>query len=83
MRASCEAGSRHPRRHARARVQEEAPEGGPAEEKFRVRGFKMQKRAGLLLHVRAGAVVVDSVEDRPGARIFSPQECREEWRPPC
>lgn len=58
-------------------------EDGPEQERFRVRGFKMQKRAGLLLHVRAGAVEVDSVEDRPGARIFTPQERREEWRPPC
>lgn len=70
-------------RRAHACVQEAAPEDGPAEERFRVRGYKMQKRAGLLLHVRSGAVTVDAHEDRPGARVFSPAERREEWRPPC
>eukprot|EP00892_Ulva_mutabilis_P004215 jgi/Ulvmu1/2165/UM013_0009.1 len=61
---------------------EAVKEDGPEEERLRVRGFKMAKRSGLLLRVRSGAAAVDAVEDRPGARIFTPQERREEWCPP-
>jgi hypothetical protein len=51
-------------------------------EQLRIRGFKLIKRAGCLLHVTSGHAVVDAVEDRAIAVTFSPTEVRGEWVPP-
>jgi hypothetical protein len=65
-------------------VQERVADDSSEPEQIRMRGFKLQKAAGCLVHVTAGDVVLDASEsDLAGTTItYSPKEARSEWVPP-
>ena len=63
-------------------VQEAVSDDSSEPEKIRMRGFKLNKRAGCLIHVTAGEVALDATENGATTLTYSPKETRTEWTPP-